>query len=900
MSNGALDTTFGTSGFKRRHNSSDDRIYSIALLPDGDVVAVGYTVGGNIDIAVLRFDVATNDWDTGFDGDGLRVIANANSDIAYDVAIDSSNKIIVGGTTNPSTSDFILLRLNSTTGATEMNFSDSTPYNDQLRAIALQPDGKIVVSGYGDTGANGNDFIVARYTSAGSPDTSFDFDGRQITTFTSGTDAANGVAIQADGKIIANGYAVTGDFNDFVFARYNSDGSLDTTFGNGGKRAYDFSGYHDYSNGKMIVQADGKAVAVGESYNGINWDFGVVRMLTNSAADCSYSLNLSNQNVVQAGASHSVNVTTTSECTWTAVSNVSWLQFTGSTNGTGNGTINYSVDANPSSISRSGTITIGGQTLTVTQYGSNMLVSIPTTLTGQNGAVLSVPISVNDTTGQDIISYDFTLTYDQSVLTPQVTPYDLSGTLSSGFTVTVNATSPGTLVVSGFGSTALTGAGTLLNLKFNVVGNYPSCSNLNFTAFEFNSGNPPDQTSNGQFCVINGNITGTITYVNGSPTQPAVQNVTVTAVGSTTIADTTDDAGFYELTGFSAGAYTVTPTKTSDVNGISALDASLVAQHVVGLTTLSSTQQIAGDTSNNGSLNSFDAALIAQFVVSISNPLSIAGTWKFSPASRNYASVVTDTPNQDYGAILVGEVTGNWTPPPPFVNFIKQPDVLTNPPIDVNFPNAFSSNGQIVTVPITVGKELSGNNVLAYQLDFNYNPSILQPDPVFTSQSGTISNGMTVVVNNSTSGRSRIAVFGTANLSGQGTLINLRFLVVGAPGQVSPLNWTAFAFNEGTPNSTAGNGTVTVLIPTAANASIAGRVATATGNGIRNAVVTLTDANGAMHTTRSSTFGYYHFDNIPIGTTVISVSSKRFTFTNPTQVINVSENLSDVDFTAIE
>ena len=72
------------------------------------------------------------------------------------------------------------------------------------------------------------------------------------------------------------------------------------------------------------------------------------------------------------------------------------------------------------------------------------------------------------------------------------------------------------------------------------------------------------------------------------------------------------------------------------------------------------------------SLNSFDAALIAQFAVSIPNPASIVGTWKFSPASRNYASVITDTPNQDYSAILVGEVTGNWTPPSPFVGFYQK------------------------------------------------------------------------------------------------------------------------------------------------------------------------------------------------------------------------------------
>lgn len=907
--NGSLDTSFGTSGFVRRHNSSDDKIYSIALLSDGDIVAVGNTVGGgNLDLAILRFDVATNSWDTGFDGDGLRTIANANDDIALDVKIDSNGKILLGGLTTPSSRDFILARLNANNGTNDATFNGGNVlvqqingFDEEIHALTLQSDGKIVVAGYANTGANGNDFVLARYSNTGVPDATFDFDGKQITTFSSSSDVANGVAIQSDGKILASGYAYGGSHNDYAFARYNSDGSLDTTFGNGGRRTYDSSGYHDYGTANLIIQSDGKAVTAGESHNGINWDFGVVRILTNSQADCSYSLSTNSQNVVQAGASHSVNVTTTSTCTWTATTNVSWISFTGNTNGTGNGTINYSVDANPNAVSRTGTITIGGQTLTVTQYGSNMLVSIPTTLTAQNGAVLTVPISVNDTTGQNILSYDFTLTYDPSVITPQITPYDTSGTLSSGFVVTVNATTPGTLIVSGFGTSVLSGAGTLLNLKFNVVGNYPSCSNLNFTAFEFNTGNPPDQTSNGQFCVINGNITGTITYVNGSPTQPAVQNVTVTAVGSTTITDTTDAAGFYELTGFAAGAYTVTPTKTGDVNGITAFDAALVAQHVVGLTTLSSTQQTAGDTNNNGSLNSFDAALIAQYSVSISNPLSIAGTWKFNPTSRNYASVVTDTPNQNYGAILVGEVSGNWTPPPPFAGFITESPVMSsNPPIAVNFPNAYGSNGSVVTVPINIGKDLVSSGVLSYQIDFNYDAAIVEPDTTYTSVSGTISDGKVVTVNNSTAGRSRIAVFGTTAMNGQGTLINLRFRVIGTPNQVSPLTWTTFFFNEGNPSSNSGNGTITVLAPTSANASVSGRVQTANGNGIRNAVITLTDSGGTTHTTRTSAFGYYRFDEIPIGATIISVASKRFTFANPTQIINVSENLSDVDWTAIE
>ena len=87
------------------------------------------------------------------------------------------------------------------------------------------------------------------------------------------------------------------------------------------------------------------------------------------------------------------------------------------------------------------------------------------------------------------------------------------------------------------------------------------------------------------------------------------------------------------------------------------------------------------------------------------------------------------------------------------------------------------------------------------------------------------------------------------------------------------------------------------LAPTAAGVSISGRVLTPNGNGLRNAIVQLTDLQGITRTVRTSSFGYYHFDEIEAGQTVVlSVVSKRFTFSQ--QVINVTDNASDVDFVA--
>ena len=101
--------------------------------------------------------------------------------------------------------------------------------------MAIQGDGKILVAGE-DLAATG-DFALARYNTDGSLDTSFSCDGKQITDFAGNTDLANGVAVQSDGRIVVAGSSFSPTTaNDFAVARYNTDGSLDTGFSGDGKQ----------------------------------------------------------------------------------------------------------------------------------------------------------------------------------------------------------------------------------------------------------------------------------------------------------------------------------------------------------------------------------------------------------------------------------------------------------------------------------------------------------------------------------------------------------------------------------------------------------------------------------------------------------------------------------------
>jgi uncharacterized delta-60 repeat protein len=120
-----------------------------------------------------------------------------------------------------------------------------------------------VVAGDSNNGSN-NDFALVRYNTDGSLDTSFDSDGKVTTAIGSGNDVAYSVAIQSDGKIVVAGYSYIGSNNDFALVRYNTDGSLDTSFDSDGKVTTAIGGSDDYAK-SVAIQSDGKIVAAGYS-----------------------------------------------------------------------------------------------------------------------------------------------------------------------------------------------------------------------------------------------------------------------------------------------------------------------------------------------------------------------------------------------------------------------------------------------------------------------------------------------------------------------------------------------------------------------------------------------------------------------------------------------------------
>jgi uncharacterized delta-60 repeat protein len=164
--------------------------------------------------------------------------------------------------------------------------SSSEAFGGDRSAMALQPDGKVVI-----VGGTPADFILARFNADGSLDSSFDADGKVTTDMVSNEqEEALGVAIQPDGKIVVVGYTGTpgpGGPSSFALARYNTDGSLDASFGSGGKIVSGVLG-NAYA---IAIQSDGKIVVAGDVpiSNGADFaNFALARYDANGSLDASF------------------------------------------------------------------------------------------------------------------------------------------------------------------------------------------------------------------------------------------------------------------------------------------------------------------------------------------------------------------------------------------------------------------------------------------------------------------------------------------------------------------------------------------------------------------------------------------------------------------------------------
>jgi uncharacterized delta-60 repeat protein len=292
--------------------ASQDPAAALAVQPDGKVLVMNTCIvsaNGNREFCITRL-TANGELDTGFIGGGSAQLAiGPSGGIAKAIAVQPDGKIILGGGCGNVTSvDFCVARLNPN-GTFDASFKGPnatpgngrfpvvmTPFADGFARLALQPDGKIVLAGYCAKDATNTlfNFCVARLNVDGTFDPSFGAQGRLILGNIAPTsDVLSGLAIQPDGRILLSGFCRTVT-NDFCIARLTASGALDTTFNlfpidatnptNLGKRIYLISGGDDNADA-MVLAPNGVITLGGNCSVGSEYKACLLRVLPDSSPD---------------------------------------------------------------------------------------------------------------------------------------------------------------------------------------------------------------------------------------------------------------------------------------------------------------------------------------------------------------------------------------------------------------------------------------------------------------------------------------------------------------------------------------------------------------------------------------------------------------------------------------
>jgi uncharacterized delta-60 repeat protein len=285
---GSLDTSFSGDGIVTSPFATGDfdEARALALQPDGKIVVAGRVGISNASFAVVRYN-PDGSLDTTFDQDGIVTTQILQGGIASAVGVQTDGKIVAAGSTfNGSNQDFFTVIRYNANGSVDTSFGSSGIATadfgpiDFLTDLAIQPDGRILAAGTGNVSSSTPVLAMIRLNTNGTLDNSFDGDGRVASLITD-FEEANSVDLQPDGKIVLGG-RIAGSMGVF---RYTAGGALDNTFNGDGVAIADFG---DFSGaGDVRALEDGKLVAVGETFES-GTDFALARFKSDGSLDNSF------------------------------------------------------------------------------------------------------------------------------------------------------------------------------------------------------------------------------------------------------------------------------------------------------------------------------------------------------------------------------------------------------------------------------------------------------------------------------------------------------------------------------------------------------------------------------------------------------------------------------------
>jgi subtilisin family serine protease len=426
---------------------------------------------------------------------------------------------------------------------------------------------------------------------------------------------------------------------------------------------------------------------------------------------------------------------------------------------------------------------------------------------GGNLQIVQVPLNVAGVQG--LTSASVAISFDPAILSARGAS---AGSLTPGWQVAANTQTPGTVLLSMASSGgAVSGAGSLALIEFDVVGQPGSNTALTISSASFNDGAIPVQTSAGSFSVNPVySVSGSVLYWSAARPVPATQ---LRLAGAATYNGTATAQGTFVINGVPADNYALTPEKaTAGGEGISAFDASLALRHDAQLATLAGPALTAADVNRNGQVTAQDAFLILQHAAGLTNlPFPGAGQiWFFDPPSRAISGLAANLDGQSFTGVLLGDPSGNWQAGSSAPEGSARSSVRAGTGTTaLSIPLANAQPGQVIDVPVTV-QPAAGAQVLSADLELNFDPAVLG---FVAATAGSVAVNWTAVANHQPSGRLRVAMAGSAPLPSAGTLLVLRFQAVGGAGSQSPLFWQRSELNEGGVPSSATDGSVTVALP---------------------------------------------------------------------------------------
>lgn len=833
---GTLDTTFSGDGIFLLNNSNSDYLNAVAIQTDGKIVAVGQS-NSLSEAYIIRLNT-NGTLDTTFSGDGIFEISGAG--IALSVALQTDSKIVIGS--RGLSGESIIIRLN-TNGTLDTTFDTDgivslSPNHYEPYGLAIQSNGRIVVAGTSSTNAGG-DISTVRLLSSGALDPTFDSDGIAVTSVYAGDSEARSLAIQTDGKIVVGGGpGASGSETEAAIIRYNSDGSLDTSFDGDGIKLSNLNiGSGDKYFNDLTVQTDGKILAIGDTtYSVVSLfvveDFTIFRLNTDGSFDSSFDGN--------------------------GIVRSQWCE-----------------QGSDLSLQTDGKIVAIGSQERSANPGDN---AVCTQRFNADGAV---------DTSLNFVASDGTM--KQTVLSAQeFTSVEAVAGLPNG-----------KILVAGWGEAPNQTYNTAKLIRLNANGTLDTTF-MDEGVFEYTNSttstyfNDLKILGDGSFLVA-GEV--------GIPIGGIVAKFT-----STGILDTTFSGDGIFTTSAILRIFAVAVQSDGKIIGCGSNGSGLATRNSK-IIRISATGTLEQDTfSNFGNANNNE---IFECALQTDGKLIVAGygndgTSDFIGISRKLTTFATDTTFGTSGIVttdmsatlndratdLVIQADNKIVVSSTGFNTDRDFAVLryaANGTLDPNFTENFGTNG-VSLIDFVIGNPNDEANALLLQSDGQllvggvsdagagerFGLAKLNANGSLTLGWGTLGRTLTVFPNNN------------ARINALGFYLNDKILAAGRTWNGTDFDFAVARYeNE--------------FIPSAANVSISGRVSTANGNGIRNVVITLTKPNGEILSTRTSSFGYFRFDEIPIGETyIISVASKRFTFNPSSQILMVSEELSDLNFIAYE